>query len=153
MNDQEKPLTTAEKIHAIETSGLPVAYDGCHKIYFLEDDKRHAEAVEFEYQIHPASEIRKLILSSCGLVFVSRWGFDNDDFDHRWNIRQGTQDLFSVAEGHVICGLLTDEQRTELRKAVDEANRTAEGDSNDREIEALNDALDTALAILGIDRH
>lgn len=91
-------MTTAEKITAIEQSGFPIAWDGCHKIYFLEDDDRRAAAVELDYEIHAASEIRRLISDSCGLVFVSRWGWDNDDFKHDWNIRQSTEDIYEAAE-------------------------------------------------------
>lgn len=91
-------MTTAEKIAAIEGSELPIAWDGCHKTYFLEDDERRAQAESFGYDIYPAAKIRELISSSCGLVFVSRWGFDNDDFDHQWNIRQCTEDIYDAAE-------------------------------------------------------
>lgn len=92
-------MTTAEKIAAIETSGLKLAWDGCHKIYFLEDEEREREAASFGYEpFFPAAELRELISSSCGLVFVSRWGFDNSDFDHRWNIDQCTEDIYEAAE-------------------------------------------------------
>lgn len=91
-------LTTEEKIHAIETSEMPLAWDGCHKIYFLQNDARHAQAVEYGYTIHPAPELRQLISDSCGLAYVSRWGFDNSDFDHPWNIDQGAEDIFIVAD-------------------------------------------------------
>ena len=91
-------MTTAEKIHAIETSEMPLAWDGCHKIYFLQDDAREAEARNFGYTIYPSNELRELITSSCGLVFVSRWGFDNDDFDDPLNIEQCTQDIYHAAD-------------------------------------------------------
>lgn len=91
-------LSTAEKIHAIERSEMPIAWDGCHKIYFLQDDGRHAEAVEFGYDIYPPSKLRELITDSCGLVFVSRWGHENGDFDDPLNIDQGTEDIYSAAE-------------------------------------------------------
>lgn len=90
-------LTTAQKIEAIEESKLPIAFDGCHKIYFLEDDAREAQAREFGYGIFESSEIRQLIAASCPLVFVSRWGFDNDDFDHEWNVDQCTDDIYEAA--------------------------------------------------------
>ena len=91
-------LTTAEKISAIEASGLQLAWDGCHKIYFLEDQGRVDEAVQFGYDLYPATELRELITSSCGLVFVSRWGHDNDDFEHAWNIDQCTEEIYDEAE-------------------------------------------------------
>lgn len=82
-------MTTEEKIVAVEASGLPIAYDGCHKIYFITDDVRRADAAARGYEpFLPATEVRRLILGSCPLVFVSKWGLDNDDFDHEWNIPQ-----------------------------------------------------------------
>lgn len=91
-------MSTAQKIQAIEAAGHPLAWDGCHKIYFLQDEERLAQAREFGYEIFTAGELRDLISDSCGLVFVSRWGFNNSDFDHPWNIDQGTQDIYSAAE-------------------------------------------------------
>ena len=91
-------MTTREKIAAIEASGWPLAFDGCHKIYFLEGKGREREAASFGYQpFHSSTELRDLITRSCPLVFVSRWGHDNDDFAHEWNIPQGTEDIFEAA--------------------------------------------------------
>lgn len=94
----ETPLTTAAKIAAIEASGFPLAFDGCHKIYFLEDEERRKDAAEYDYEpFLPSTELRECIARSCGLVFVSRWGFDNGDFDHPWNIPQFTEDIRDAA--------------------------------------------------------
>lgn len=91
-------MTTAEKIKAIEDAGWRIAWDGCHKIYFLEDDERYADAVATEYDIYPASELRRIISNSCGLVFVSRWGMgSNEDFVHKFNIEQCTEDIYEAA--------------------------------------------------------
>ena len=91
-------MTTADKIKAIEQSGFPLAWDGCHKIYFLEDDASRDEAKESGYSIFVSSAVlKKLIRDSCWLVFVSRWGRDNDDFEHRWNIEQGAEDIREAA--------------------------------------------------------
>ena len=45
---------------------------------------------------YPASEIRDLILGSCGLVFVSALGTLN--WEHSWNIDQCTEDIYEAAE-------------------------------------------------------
>lgn len=83
-------LTVSERLDLIEKSGWPIAYDGCHKLYFLQDEGRVAEARELGYDIHPSTKLRFLYEEdSCGLRFVSRWGHDNADFDHEWNIDQG----------------------------------------------------------------
>lgn len=92
-------LTTAEKIRAIETSGLQIAFDSCHKIYFLTDEERTREAADCGYEpFFPASEVRSLISSSCGLVFVTQWPLTNSD-DHPWDIEQFTDDIRTAAEG------------------------------------------------------
>lgn len=82
-------LTVEQRLGFIADSGWPIAFDGCHKLYFLQDQGRHDQAVEFGYRIYPASSIRELYEESCGLRFVTRWGYDNDDFEHLWNIEQG----------------------------------------------------------------
>lgn len=90
-------MTTKEKIAAIEASGLLLAYDGCHKIYFIDpnDEERRKDAARYEPFL-PAAELRALIAKSCGLVFVSRWGLDNNDFAHPWNIPQFDKDIIEL---------------------------------------------------------
>lgn len=93
-------MTTEEKIKAIEESGLPIAFDGCHKIYFLTDAEREGDCADCGYKpFFKSTELRELILKSCGLVFVSKWGLDNDDFAHEWNIDQCTEDIYAAAKG------------------------------------------------------
>lgn len=87
-------LTVEQKIAHIAQSGWPLAWDGCHKIYFLQDAGREAQAREFGYSIYPSDRLAELIEDSCSLVFVTRWGYDNDDFAHPWNIEQ-----FEVGRG------------------------------------------------------
>lgn len=85
-------LTVDEKLDRIEESDWPIAWDGCHKLYFLQDDERMAQAKYFGYDIYPSTELRELFEQSCSLRFVSRWGYDNDDFEHEWNISQFEQE-------------------------------------------------------------
>lgn len=86
-------LSVSDRLDAITAEGWPIAFDGCHKLYFLQDEGREAQARDFGYDIHPASDLRRLYENeSCFLRFVSRWGYDNDDFDHPLNIRQGEDD-------------------------------------------------------------
>jgi hypothetical protein len=82
-------LTLADKLKQIEESGWPLAFDGCHKIYFLQDEGRERQARDFGYDIYPSTDLRKLWDASCFLRFVTRWGYDNDDFAHPLNIEQG----------------------------------------------------------------
>lgn len=86
-------MNTTEKIEAIEGSGLQIVYDGCHKIYFLTDEEHARDAVACGYEPVPATNLRKFILASCPLVLVSKFGLNNDDFAHEWNIPQFTDDL------------------------------------------------------------
>lgn len=82
-------LSVGEKIAAIETSGLRVAWDGCHKLYLIEDETDVTTMRGNGYEdddFHQASEIRRLINESCGLVFVHAASLRND---FPWDIRQG----------------------------------------------------------------
>ena len=88
MSESDIKLTVDQKLDLIEKSGWPIAWDGCHKLYFLQDEGRVANARELEYEIFPSTDLRQLFDLSCSLRFVSRWGYDNDDFYHEWNIGQ-----------------------------------------------------------------
>lgn len=81
-------LSVEERIDAIVEEGWPIAWDGCHKIYFLQDAEREAQAEQLGYEIYSAADLPDLYEKSCGLRFVSRWGFDNSDFGHELNIHQ-----------------------------------------------------------------
>lgn len=80
--------TVNQRLAAIAASEWPIAFDGCHKIYFLPDIEREVEAVGLGYEIHPATSVEALYRDSCALRFVSKWGFDNSDFEHELNIEQ-----------------------------------------------------------------
>ena len=89
-------LTTKEKLDAIEASGLRLAFDGCHKIYFFLNRAQEKDAMSWGYDSsdsYPASEVRELVKRSCGLVFVHPW---NCDDDHPWDILQGEDDIFDA---------------------------------------------------------
>jgi hypothetical protein len=81
-------LTVDERLDLIEKSGWPIAWDGCHKLYFLQDKGRVADARETGYEVFPSTELRRLWKCSCSLRFIYRWGYDNPDFEHKWNIEQ-----------------------------------------------------------------
>lgn len=67
-------MTTEEKVVAIENSGFKLAFDGCHKIYFLADKAAREGAAECGYKpFYPSSKLRELIARSCWLVFVAGW--------------------------------------------------------------------------------
>jgi len=85
-------LSVDERLDLIEKSGWPIAWDGCHRMYFLQDAGREAEAISFGYDIYPSADIRRMYEISCPLRLVSRWGYDNPDFEHEWNIDQFEDD-------------------------------------------------------------
>jgi len=110
-------MPAEQKIATIETSEMPLAWDGCHKIYFLQDDGRETQARSFGYDIYPCSQLRQMIADSCSLVFVSRWGYDNDDFADPLNIEQFDRDLWMMF----------------WPEAVEEADAENSNDDNDDE--------------------
>lgn len=84
-------MTVHERIEAIVGHDWPIAYDGCHKLYFLPTSEHVAEAVGMGYGIYQAGELPDLYHNSCSLKFISQWGLDrlgNDGFDHDLNVRQ-----------------------------------------------------------------
>lgn len=53
------------------------AFDGCHKIYLIEDETDLNEAIANEYEIYPISKLKSAYENSCGLRFIRNWKLDN----------------------------------------------------------------------------
>ena len=49
------------------------AYDGCHKIYLLDDETDVKEALACDYEIHDISKLQETFYASCGLRFIHNW--------------------------------------------------------------------------------
>lgn len=49
------------------------AYDGCHKIYIIEDDNDLRDAQETGYDILHIQELENTYNTSCPLRFISNW--------------------------------------------------------------------------------
>jgi hypothetical protein len=49
------------------------AYDGCHKIYILEDEIDYQEAINNGYEIKRMKSIKSAYHNSCSLKFISNW--------------------------------------------------------------------------------
>ena len=60
------------KINGTEINAKQFAYDGCHKIYLIEDADDYQEA-KHGYDIIPIGYIRNKWNDSCGLQFISNW--------------------------------------------------------------------------------
>lgn len=61
------------KINGVKVVGKSFAYDGCHKIYVLENELEEHEAIELEYEIYPIDHIERKYMNSCGLEFINNW--------------------------------------------------------------------------------
>lgn len=64
------------KINNKEVIGDKFAYDGCHKIYIIEDEKDRKDAEEYDYQIFDLKDIQNVYENSCELKFISNWKLD-----------------------------------------------------------------------------
>ena len=60
-------------INKQEINAVKFAYDGCHKIYILEDKKDIKEAQKLEYTIIPINFLEYVYKNSCELRFISNW--------------------------------------------------------------------------------
>ncbi len=61
------------KLNGIKVVGKEFAYDGCHKIYVIEDENDLKDAVKRGYDILPISELLTQYSHSCGFRFISNW--------------------------------------------------------------------------------
>lgn len=64
------------RINGQEVIGDKFAFDGCHKIYIIEDENDRKEAEEYDYQIFDLKEIQEKYENSCDLKFISNWKLD-----------------------------------------------------------------------------
>lgn len=56
--------------------GDKFAFDGCHKIYIIEDEIDRKEAEEYDYEIFDLKELKDKYENSCSLKFISNWKLD-----------------------------------------------------------------------------
>ena len=64
------------KINDKIVKGDSLAYDGCHKIYILQDEKDTTEAKEYGYNIYDLDMIKEIYEKSCPLRFIENWKLD-----------------------------------------------------------------------------
>ena len=65
-------LNSVMKINGETITAKQFAYDGCHKIYLIEDGEDYEEA-KCGYDILPIGLLRAKFYDSCGLQFISNW--------------------------------------------------------------------------------
>ena len=56
------------------------AFDGCHKIYLLDDKAAADDARNTGYSILPIEELPAAYANSCSLRFISNWNLDLPDY-------------------------------------------------------------------------
>ena len=61
------------KVNGIEIDAKEFAYEGCHKIYLIEDEKDKKDAIECGYDIYPIAELEDIYNNSCELRFINNW--------------------------------------------------------------------------------
>ena len=61
------------KINDQTVNGNKFAYDGCHKIYIIEDEQDEIDARDLGYDIYPIELILDYYNNSCPLRFISNW--------------------------------------------------------------------------------
>ena len=62
------------KINGWRTAALAFAYDGCHKIYLIENMEDVPEILEYGYTILPIQELPRIYCEdACPLRFISTW--------------------------------------------------------------------------------
>ena len=60
----------------VETEVNSFAYDGCHKIYILEDFTDLSEAQQECYTIYHIQDLERVYDRSCPLKFINNWKLD-----------------------------------------------------------------------------
>ena len=58
-------------VQELEITDDRFAFDGCHKIYIIEDADDEAQFLEYGYDIHPIEDLDKAWEDSCSLRFIS----------------------------------------------------------------------------------
>ena len=55
------------------TEAEEFAYDGCHKIYLIEDEEDRKDALCTGYDLYPVSVLKEKFNTSCPLRFINNW--------------------------------------------------------------------------------
>ena len=61
------------KINGKNIDGKKFAYDGCHKIYVIEDEQDEKQAIDFCYSILDIEKLPETYYKSCPLRFIHNW--------------------------------------------------------------------------------
>lgn len=61
------------KINGIEVKGDSFAWDGCHKIFVIENEDEAKEARGLDYDIYPLEMLEDIYDRSCEYRFIMSW--------------------------------------------------------------------------------
>lgn len=61
------------KINGKEIKAKQFAYDGCHKIYLIEDTDDLKDAKDIGYDIYDIELLKETYDDSCSLRFINNW--------------------------------------------------------------------------------
>lgn len=73
------------KINGVEVIGNKFAYDGCHKIYVIEDQEDEQQVRDSGYKILDISQLMETYEYSCELRYIRNWKSDKryvDQFEN-----------------------------------------------------------------------
>jgi hypothetical protein len=68
------------KINKKEIVAKSFAYDGCHKIYLLDNEEQWEDALANDYDVYPISKLQEKFESSCSLRFISPWDLSKRNY-------------------------------------------------------------------------
>ena len=63
-------------INGQKVIGKQFAYDGCHKMYIIEDSEDLDNALNYNYDILPIEKLEQTYENSCELKFIHNWKLD-----------------------------------------------------------------------------
>lgn len=64
------------KVNGVTIVGIEFAYDGCHKIYVIENIEERKDAIKYGYNIHPIEQLENTWNRSCHLRFIHNWALN-----------------------------------------------------------------------------
>lgn len=64
------------KINGKTVVGNEFAYEGCHKIYIIENEENRKQAIKFGYEVYPIDLLEETFENACSLRFISNWDMD-----------------------------------------------------------------------------
>ena len=77
------------KVNGFELKGRRFAYEGCHKIYIIENEEESKEAIDIGYNLYSIDELEDIFNKSCSLRFINSW-----DCEKRY-VKQFEEAVFS----------------------------------------------------------